>query len=165
MAARPSNKWVIAGTVMTGTIMAALDASIVNVALPEMSGTFGATIEEITWVATGYMLSNVIAMPLIAWLSARFWRKRMYVASFVSFTAASMCCGLARTLPVMVLFRIVQGAGGGVLMTVSQAILREAFPRHEREAGRLRGVAQQVLQEQWQQEQTAGGPRPARWRS
>ena len=131
MAARPSNKWVIAGTVMTGTIMAALDASIVNVALPEMSGTFGATIEEITWVATGYMLSNVIAMPLIAWLSARFWRKRMYVASFVSFTAASMCCGLARTLPVMVLFRIVQGAGGGVLMTVSQAILREAFPRHE----------------------------------
>ncbi|PYP25287.1 MAG: hypothetical protein DMD55_12835 [Gemmatimonadetes bacterium] len=84
MAARPSNKWVIAGTVMTGTIMAALDASIVNVALPEMSGTFGATIEEITWVVTGYMLSNVIAMPLIAWLSARFGRKRMYVAPWRS---------------------------------------------------------------------------------
>jgi len=74
------NKWVIAGTVMTGTIMAALDASIVNVALPQMSGTLGVTIEEITWVVTGYMLSNVFVMPLIAWLSARFGRKQMYVA-------------------------------------------------------------------------------------
>ena len=131
MVAKAPNRWVIAGTVMTGTIMAALDGSIVNVALPEMSGTFGATIEEITWVVTGYMLSNVIAMPLIAWLSGRFGRKRMYVVSVVSFTAASMCCGLARTLPMMVLFRVLQGAGGGVLITVSQAILREAFPRHE----------------------------------
>jgi len=125
------HKWVVAATVMTGTIMAALDASIVNVALPEMGGTLGATIEEITWVVTGYMLANVILMPLIAWLSARFGRKRVYVASVLLFTAASMCCGLARTLPVMVLFRIVQGAGGGVLMTASQAILREAFPAAE----------------------------------
>jgi DHA2 family multidrug resistance protein len=116
---------------MTGTIMAALDASIVNVALPEMSGTLGVTIEEITWVVTGYMLSNVIIMPLIAWLSARFGRKRIYVGSVLLFTAASMCCGLARTLPVMALFRVLQGAGGGVLMTVSQAILREAFPFEE----------------------------------
>ena len=125
------NKWVIAGTVMTGTIMAALDASIVNVALPQMSGTLGVTIEEITWVVTGYMLSNVFVMPLIAWLSARFGRKRMYVASVLLLTGASMCCGLARTLPMMVTFRALQGAGGGVLMTVSQAILREAFPRHK----------------------------------
>jgi len=131
MVASTPNKWVIAGTVMTGTIMAALDASIVNVALPDMSGTLGATIEEITWVVTGYMLSNVIIMPLIAWLSVRFGRKRMYAASALLFTAASMCCGLARTLPMMVLFRVLQGAGGGVLMTVSQAILREAFPLHE----------------------------------
>jgi DHA2 family multidrug resistance protein len=131
MVARGPNKWVIAGTVMAGTIMAALDASIVNVALPQMSGTFGATIEEITWVVTGYMLSNVIIMPLIAWLSARFGRKRVYVASVLLFTAASMCCGLARTLPMMVTFRVLQGAGGGVLMTVAQAILREAFPLHE----------------------------------
>ena len=109
------NKWVIAGTVMTGTIMAALDASIVNVALPQMSGTLGVTIEEITWVVTGYMLSNVFVMPLIAWLSARFGRKRMDVASVLLFTGASMCCGLARTLPMMVTFRALQGAGGGVL--------------------------------------------------
>jgi len=111
MVASTPNKWVIAGTVMTGTIMAALDASIVNVALPDMSGTLGATIEEITWVVTGYMLSNVIIMPLIAWLSVRFGRKRMYAASALLFTAASMCCGLARTLPMMVLFRVLQGAG------------------------------------------------------
>src|SRR5438105_329046 len=70
-----------------------LDASIVNVALPQMSGTLGVTIEEITWVVTGYMLSNVFVMPLIAWLSARFGRKRVYVASVVLFTGASMSCG------------------------------------------------------------------------
>lgn len=129
---RPApHKWLIAVTVMTGTIMAALDASIVNVALPPMSGTLGVTIEEITWVVTGYMLSNVIIMPLIAWLSARFGRKRVYLASAFLFTGASMACGLARTLPVLVLFRVFQGAGGGVLMTVSQAILREAFPARE----------------------------------
>src|SRR6267154_5680638 len=131
MVVKAPNKWIIAGTVMTGTIMAALDASIVNVALPQMSGTFGATIEEITWAVIGYMLSNVIIMPLIAWLSARFGRKRVYVASVLLFTAASMCCGLARTLPAMVTFRVLQGAGGGVLMTASQAILREAFPAAE----------------------------------
>jgi DHA2 family multidrug resistance protein len=125
------HKWVVAVTVMTGTIMAALDASIVNVALPEMGGTLGVTIEEITWVVTGYMLANVIIMPLIAWLSARFGRKQVYVASVLLFTVASMCCGLARTLPVMVIFRMLQGAGGGVLMTASQAILREAFPAAE----------------------------------
>jgi DHA2 family multidrug resistance protein len=125
------NKWVVAGTVMTGTIMAVLDASIVNVALPSMSGNLGATIEEITWVVTGYMLSNVIVMPLIAWLSARFGRTRFYLASVILFTMSSMFCGLARTLPMLVAFRVLQGFGGGVLMTVSQAILRETFPPAE----------------------------------
>lgn len=124
----PPHKWIVAGTVLTGTIMAVLDASIVNVALPNMSGELGATVEEITWVVTGYLLSNVIIMPLIAWLSARFGRKRLYVASVVLFTASSMACGLARTLPLLVGFRVLQGFGGGVLMTVSQAILRETFP-------------------------------------
>jgi DHA2 family multidrug resistance protein len=125
------NKWIIAGTVLTGTIMAVLDASIVNVALPSMSGNLGATVEEITWVVTGYMLSNVIVMPLIAWLSARFGRTRFYLASVVLFTVSSMFCGLARTLPLLVTFRVLQGFGGGVLMTVSQAILRETFPPAE----------------------------------
>ena len=126
-----AHKWVIAGTVMTGSIMAALDSSIVNVALPNMSGTLGATIEEITWVITGYILANVIIMPITALLSARFGRKNFYMTSVVLFTLASMACGLAGSLSVMVIFRVIQGIGGGVLMTVSQAILRESFPPEE----------------------------------
>jgi DHA2 family multidrug resistance protein len=125
------NKWLTTGAVLTGTIMAVLDSSIVNVALPKMSGTLACSIEEITWVVTAYILSNVIIMPIIAMLSARFGRKRFYLASVVLFTASSMACGMARTLPVMVLFRVLQGVGGGVLQTVSQAILRETFPPEE----------------------------------
>jgi len=125
------NKWVVAGTVMTGTIMAVLDSSIVNVALPDMSGSLGATVEQITWVITGYILANVIIMPIIALLAARFGRKRVYMLSVLAFTGASMACGAARSLPLIVAFRIVQGLGGGVLITVSQAILRETFPVEE----------------------------------
>ncbi len=111
--------------------MASLDSSIVNVALPSMSGTLGATIEEITWVITGYILANVIIMPIVALLSSRFGRKNFYMASVVLFTTASMACGLAHSLVVMVMYRIIQGIGGGVLITVSQAILRESFPPEE----------------------------------
>jgi DHA2 family multidrug resistance protein len=125
------HKWVIAGTVLTGTFMAVLDSSIVNVALPHMMGTLGATVEEITWVATGYLLSNVLVMPIIALLSARFGRKRFYMASVIAFTLASMACGAARSLPLMVAFRVVQGLGGGALITVAQAVLRETFPVEE----------------------------------
>jgi len=126
-----SHKWVIAGTVMTGTIMAVLDSSIVNVALPDMSGTLGVTIEEITWVVTAYILAQVIVMPITGLLASRFGRKRFYMSSVALFTAASMACGLAHSLGTMVLFRILQGFGGGVLLTVSQAILRESFPPEE----------------------------------
>jgi DHA2 family multidrug resistance protein len=121
----------VAGTVMTGTIMAVLDSSIVNVALPDMSGSLGATVEQITWVITGYILANVIIMPIIALLAARFGRKRVYMLSVLAFTGASMACGAARNLPLIVVFRIIQGLGGGVLITVSQAILRETFPVEE----------------------------------
>ncbi|HEX9407629.1 MAG TPA: DHA2 family efflux MFS transporter permease subunit, partial [Thermoanaerobaculia bacterium] len=127
----PAHKWIIAGSVMTGTIMAVLDSTIVNVALPSISGTMGATIEQITWVVTGYILANVIIMPLVALLSQRFGRKNFYMANVVVFTIASMACGLARNLPAMVFFRALQGIGGGVLLTVSQAILRETFPAEE----------------------------------
>ena len=126
-----AHKWVVAGTVLTGTIMAVLDSSIVNVALPDMSGTLGATIEEITWVVTSYILAQVIVMPITGLLAARFGRKRFYMASVVLFTGASMACGLAHSLGMMVVFRIIQGFGGGVLLTVSQAILRESFPPEE----------------------------------
>ncbi|HET8650618.1 MAG TPA: DHA2 family efflux MFS transporter permease subunit [Gemmatimonadales bacterium] len=131
MSARTTNKWVIAITVMTGSVMAVLDSSIVNVALPDMAGTLGATIEEITWVITGYILANVIIMPIIGLLSARFGRKRMYQASVLLFTGASMACGTASSLSLIVVFRVIQGLGGGVLITVSQAILRETFPADE----------------------------------
>ena len=125
------NKWVVAGTVLIGTVMAVLDSSIVNVALPDMSGSLGATIEEITWVVTGYILATVIVMPITGMLSARFGRKNFYLAMVVLFTAASMACGLARTMAAMVFFRALQGIGGGALITISQAILRESFPPKE----------------------------------
>jgi MFS transporter, DHA2 family, multidrug resistance protein len=126
-----SNKWVITVTVMTGTLMAALDLSIVNVALPYMRGNLGASIEEITWVATGYMLSNVTVMPLIALFASRFGRKRFFMFSVFIFTLSSMACGLARDMTSMVAFRVIQGIGGGALIPVSQAILRETFPQEE----------------------------------
>ncbi|HOO39540.1 MAG TPA: DHA2 family efflux MFS transporter permease subunit [Deltaproteobacteria bacterium] len=124
-------KWIITLTVMTGTIMSAIDTSIVNVALPVMRGTLGASVEEITWVSTGYILSNVIIMPIVALLSSRFGRKRFYMFSVLLFTCASMLCGLAGSLGSIVFFRIVQGIGGGALIPVSQAILRETFPPKE----------------------------------
>jgi DHA2 family multidrug resistance protein len=130
-AAPAPHKWLIAGSVMIGTIMAVLDSSIVNVALPSMSGTLGTTIEQITWVVTGYILANVIIMPLVGLLSQRFGRRNFYLTSVVLFTVASMACGMATSLTMMVMFRVVQGVGGGVLMTVSQAILRETFPPEE----------------------------------
>lgn len=126
-----ANKWVVAGSVMVGTIMAVLDMSIVNVALPDMTSAFGASVEQITWVTTGYILSNVIIMPILALLSARFGRKNFYLVSIALFTLASMLCGIAGTLPTLVAARVVQGIGGGALMTLSQAILRETFPVEE----------------------------------
>ncbi len=131
MEGNSTSKWIITLTVMTGTIMSALDTSIVNVALPYMRGNLGATVEEITWVATGYILSNVIIMPITALLSARFGRKRMYLFSVVLFTLSSMLCGLARSLAPLVVFRVLQGIGGGALIPISQAILRETFPPEE----------------------------------
>ncbi|MCG6533479.1 MAG: DHA2 family efflux MFS transporter permease subunit [Syntrophales bacterium LBB04] len=125
------HKWMITVTVMTGTIMAALDISIVNVALPHMRGSLGTSVEEITWVSTGYLLSSVIIMPIIALMSSRFGRKRFYMASVLLFTGASMLCGIAWDLPSIVIFRIIQGIGGGTLIPMSQALLRETFPHEE----------------------------------
>ncbi len=126
-----SDKWIITVTVMMGTIMSALDSSIVNVALPYMRGSLSATIEEITWVATGYILSNVIIMPIVGMLSARYGRKKFYLFSIVGFTISSMLCGIAWNLTSMVVFRVFQGMGGGAMIPVSQAILRETFPPEE----------------------------------
>ncbi len=111
--------------------MAVLDSSIVNVSLADMAGNMGATIEEITWVVTAYILANVLVMPIIGMLSARFGRKRLYLTAIITFTAASMLCGMSNSLTTMVAFRVIQGLAGGVLVTVPQAILRESFPPNE----------------------------------
>jgi DHA2 family multidrug resistance protein len=125
------NKWLVTVTVMTGAMMAALDTSIVNVALPHMRGALGASVEEIAWVSTGYILSSVIVMPIIALLISRFGRKRFFVFSVMLFTGSSMLCGAAWDLPSMVAFRVLQGIGGGALIPLAQALLRETFPTEE----------------------------------
>jgi DHA2 family multidrug resistance protein len=129
---------MITVTVMTGTVMAALDISIVNVALPYMRGNLGASVEQITWIVTGYMLSTVIIMPLIAFLSARFGRKRYFLFSVLLFTVSSMLCGMSRDMSSMVLFRVIQGVGGGALIPISQSILRETYPPEEQ--GKAMGI-------------------------
>jgi MFS transporter, DHA2 family, multidrug resistance protein len=130
-AAYPKNKWLIAIAVTFGTLMGAIDMSIVNVALPHLRGSLTATVEEITWVSTGYIVASVIVMPLTAWLGSRYGRKRIYMAGLTVFLVGSFFCGTARTLPVLVFFRILQGLGAGSLQPTEQAILRETFPPQE----------------------------------
>src|SRR2546422_3115617 len=105
-------KWPIAASVMRRTILEVLDTSIVNVSLPHMQGTFSASVDEITWVLTSYLVANGIVIPMTGWLTARFGRKRYFIASIVVFTASSMACGAAPDLHTMVIFRIVQGLAG-----------------------------------------------------
>ena len=127
----PKNKWLIAAAVTFGTLMGTIDTSIVNVALPHLRGTLSASVEEITWVSTGYIVACVIIMPLTAWLGARFGRKRIYMSGLLLFLIGSFFCGAARTLPTLVFFRILQGLGAGALQPTEQAILRETFPPKE----------------------------------
>ena len=127
----PSYKWWITLTVITGTIMATLDMSAVNVALPHMRGSLGASVEEIAWVSTGYILATVIIMPIVAFMSSRFGRKNFYIFSVLLFMVASMLCGIAWNLASMVTLRILQGIGAGTMITLPQSILRETFPPKE----------------------------------
>jgi DHA2 family multidrug resistance protein len=134
----PIHKWLVALSMMTGSLMVGINGSIVNVALPHMRGTLGATVEEIAWVPTGFILSSVIIMPIVAMLSSRFGRKRFLIFSSLLFAASSMLCGLAWSLESLIFFRILQGLGGGPLMPLAQAILRETFP--PREQARAMGI-------------------------
>jgi DHA2 family multidrug resistance protein len=127
----PVNKWVVTISVTFGTLMGAIDASIVNVAVPHLSGSLGATIEQITWVTTGFVMATVLVMPLTGFLARMFGMKRVYLASLVVFIAGSVLCGFARSLPMLVIFRIVQGLGAGALQPTEQAILRQTFPPAE----------------------------------
>lgn len=119
-------------TTMLGLIMAIVDTSIVNVALNDMAGTLGASLDEIGWVATGYILANVIIMPLNGWLTARFGRRNFYAACIVIFTIASFLCGTATSVWQLVFYRVLQGLGGGALQPTAQAILFESYPPEKR---------------------------------
>jgi DHA2 family multidrug resistance protein len=127
----PVNKWIVALAIAFGSLMAAIDSSIVNVALPEIRGTVGATVEEITWVSTSYIIATVMVMPLTGFLGSFFGQKRIYLASLALFVVGSALCGLARTLPMLVVYRALQGFGAGVLQPTQQAILRQTFPPQE----------------------------------
>ncbi len=119
-------------TVMLGLIMAIIDTSIVNVALTNMAGNLGSSIDEIGWVATGYILANVIIMPLNGWLTARFGRRNFYATCIVIFTLASLLCGTATNVWQLVFYRVIQGFGGGALQPTAQAILFESYPPEKR---------------------------------
>ncbi|MBV9717922.1 MAG: DHA2 family efflux MFS transporter permease subunit [Candidatus Eremiobacteraeota bacterium] len=121
-------------TVMLGLIMAIIDTTIVNVALTTIGGNLGATVDEVAWVATGYILANVVIMPLNGWLTALMGRKAFYATSLALFTVASFFCGTARSIWVLVIYRVIQGIGGGALQPTAQAILFETFPAERRGA-------------------------------
>src|SRR5450830_399772 len=125
------HKYLIAFAVVLAALMQVIDSSIVNVALPDMMGNLGASLDEIAWVSTGYILASVIIIPLTGWLGEFFGRKRYFVGSIILFTIASFLCGASHSLSALVFWRIIQGLGGGALMTVSQAVLFESFPRRE----------------------------------
>jgi MFS transporter, DHA2 family, multidrug resistance protein len=125
------NPWVIAGVVMLATFMEVLDTSVANVALPHIAGSLASTPDESTWVLTAYLVANAIVLPLSGWFSTLFGRKRFYMTCVLLFTISSAMCGLAPSLGMLILCRVLQGLGGGALQPVSQAILRETFPREK----------------------------------
>ncbi len=125
------HKYLIALAVVLASLMQVIDTSIVNVAIPHMMGELGASIDEIAWVSTGYILASVIVIPMTGWLAAFFGRKRYFTTSIIIFTVASFFCGASGSLGTLIFWRIVQGIGGGALLATSQAVLYEAFPRDE----------------------------------
>ncbi len=124
-------KWIIALSVMLGTVLEVLDSSIVNVSLPHMRGSFSASVDEVAWVVTSYLVAAGIMIPMTGWIAGRFGRKRYFMISIASFVAASALCGVARSLDQIVFFRLLQGAAGAAMMPLSQAILMETFPPQE----------------------------------
>lgn len=125
------NKWLVSSAVMIAALTAVLDASIVNVALPNMQSAFGSSVDEIDWIITGYLISTVIVIPATGWLSSVFGLKRYFIVSQLVFLAGSVLCGLSWNLPSLIFFRILQGIGGGAILPVSLTIMLEAFPPAE----------------------------------
>src|ERR1700757_1819301 len=132
------NPWLIALSVMLATFMEVLDTSIANVALSHIAGSLSVSTDESTWVLTTYLISNAIVIPSTAWFGQRFGRKRFLMTCVAIFTISSFLCGLATSLPMLLLMRIIQGAGGGALQPIAQSILLESFPKEKQ--GQAMGV-------------------------
>ena len=126
------NPWLIAASVMLATFMEVLDTSVANVSLPYIAGNLSATTDESTWVLTSYLISNAIILPATAWLGRYFGRKRFLVVCIAIFTIASAACGAATSLGFLLAARVLQGAGGGALQPIAQAVLLESFPAEKR---------------------------------
>ena len=126
------NPWIVAIAVMAGTFMEVLDTTVVNVSLPHIAGNLSASTDEATWVLTSYLVANAIVLPMTGWLANFFGRRRLLLISIGGFTCFSFLCGIAPNLPALIVFRILQGATGGGLQPLSQAILMEAFPAEKR---------------------------------
>ncbi len=125
------NKWIIVATTVLGSFMSVMDVSVVNVSLPHMMGSFGQDLSSITWVATSYTIAEIIMVTMTGWWSTFIGRKRLYLWSYGLFTIGSILCGTAQTFPQLIVYRVLQGIGGGALIPVSTAIMREAFPPEE----------------------------------
>jgi DHA2 family multidrug resistance protein len=126
------NPWLIAIVVAMAAFMEVLDTSIANVALPHLAGDLGASNDESTWVLTSYLVSNAVVLPMTGWLATTFGRKRLFLLCISLFTLTSLLCGVAPSLSILVLFRVIQGAGGGGLQPMAQAILADTFPPEKR---------------------------------
>src|SRR6202522_64006 len=126
------NPWLIAISVMLATFMEVIDTSIASVALPHIAGSLSATTDEATWVLTSYLVANAIILPASGWFALKFGRKRFLVTCIVIFTVSSFMCGAATSLGMILIPRAIQGAGGGALQPLSQAILLESFPPERR---------------------------------
>jgi DHA2 family multidrug resistance protein len=124
--------------IVTATLLEIVDVTIVNVALPNIEGNFGASVDQAAWIGTGYIIANVVVIPITPWLQQRFGRRQYYAASIALFILASIMCGLAGSLEALIFWRIVQGVGGGGLVSTSQAILRETYPASQQ--GKAAGV-------------------------
>jgi len=126
---KPSvNPWMVAASVMISTFMVVLDSSVANVALPHIAGNLSASTDESTWVLTSYLVANAIMLPASGWIARRIGRKRLLMISILVFTAASLLCGMAINMPMLILARVLQGAGGGGMQPLAQSILLESFP-------------------------------------
>jgi MFS transporter, DHA2 family, multidrug resistance protein len=126
------NPWLIASAVMLATFMEVLDTSVANVSLPHIAGSLSASTEEATWVLTSYLVANAIILPITAWLSGIFGRKQLLITCIIIFTVSSALCGAATSLSMLIVARILQGIGGGVLQPTAQAVLMESFPFEKR---------------------------------